>query len=92
MRASPAIGHKVRPIPPSYVKGYLKRSKSDANDAGRNLRGGDAAIDVGHLQGCIAFAIVCVFSRSRKPVRIQRGRAAVFELYGSRARPSSQSL
>jgi hypothetical protein len=33
------------------VKGYLKRSKSDANDAGRNLRGGDAAIDVGHLQG-----------------------------------------
>jgi hypothetical protein len=47
-----------QPGAPSYVN--LKRSKSDANDAGRNLRGGDAAIDVGHLQGWIAFAIVCV--------------------------------
>ena len=28
-----ALGHKVRLIPPSYVKAYLKRSKNDANDA-----------------------------------------------------------
>src|ERR1700747_3872394 len=28
-----ALGHTVRLMPPSYVKGYLKRSKKDANDA-----------------------------------------------------------
>jgi Transposase len=28
-----ALGHTVRLMPPSYVKGYLKRSKNDANDA-----------------------------------------------------------
>jgi transposase len=28
-----ALGHTVRPMPPSYVKAYLKRSKNDANDA-----------------------------------------------------------
>ena len=28
-----AIGHRVRLMPPSYVKAYLKRSKNDANDA-----------------------------------------------------------
>jgi transposase len=28
-----ALGHKVRLMPPSYVKAYLKRSKNDANDA-----------------------------------------------------------
>ena len=28
-----ALGHTVRLMPPSYVKAYLKRSKSDANDA-----------------------------------------------------------
>src|SRR6516164_1555709 len=27
------LGHRVRLIPPSYVKAYLKRSKNDANDA-----------------------------------------------------------
>src|SRR5437868_9623715 len=27
------LGHTVRLMPPSYVKAYLKRSKSDANDA-----------------------------------------------------------
>jgi len=27
------LGHKVRLIPPSYVKAYLKRNKNDANDA-----------------------------------------------------------
>lgn len=27
------LGHKVRLMPPSYVKAYLKRSKNDANDA-----------------------------------------------------------
>ena len=32
-RALQALGHKVRLIPPSYVKAYLKRSKNDANDA-----------------------------------------------------------
>ena len=28
-----ALGHTVRLMPPSYVKAYVKRSKSDANDA-----------------------------------------------------------
>jgi len=28
-----ALGHRVRLMPPSYVKAYLKRSKNDANDA-----------------------------------------------------------
>src|ERR1044072_1523905 len=28
-----AVGHRVRLMPPSYVKAYLKRSKNDANDA-----------------------------------------------------------
>ena len=28
-----ALGHRVRLLPPSYVKAYLKRSKNDANDA-----------------------------------------------------------
>jgi len=28
-----ALGHTVRLMPPSYVKAYLKRNKSDANDA-----------------------------------------------------------
>jgi transposase len=28
-----AFGHTVRLLPPSYVKGYVKRSKNDANDA-----------------------------------------------------------
>ena len=28
-----AFGHTVRPMPPSYVKAYRKRSKNDANDA-----------------------------------------------------------
>jgi transposase len=27
------LGHKVKLMPPSYVKAYLKRSKNDANDA-----------------------------------------------------------
>jgi transposase len=27
-----ALGHTVKPMPPSYVKAYLKRSKNDAND------------------------------------------------------------
>jgi transposase len=27
------LGHTVRMMPPSYVKGYVKRSKSDAADA-----------------------------------------------------------
>ena len=27
------LGHRVRLIPPSYVKAYLKRGKNDANDA-----------------------------------------------------------
>ena len=27
------LGHSVRLVPPSYVKGYVKRSKSDAADA-----------------------------------------------------------
>ena len=27
------LGHKVRLIPPSYVKAYVKRNKNDANDA-----------------------------------------------------------
>jgi transposase len=27
------LGHRVRLLPPSYVKAYLKRSKNDANDA-----------------------------------------------------------
>src|SRR5215467_5943093 len=27
------LGHKVRLLPPSYVKAYLKRNKNDANDA-----------------------------------------------------------
>jgi len=28
-----ALGHRVRLMPPSYVKAYVKRSKNDANDA-----------------------------------------------------------
>jgi transposase len=32
-RALQSLGHKVRLMPPSYVKAYLKRSKNDANDA-----------------------------------------------------------
>jgi len=28
-----ALGHRVKLMPPSYVKAYLKRSKNDANDA-----------------------------------------------------------
>jgi len=28
-----ALGHQVRPVPPSYVKAYVKRGKSDAADA-----------------------------------------------------------
>jgi transposase len=28
-----ALGHRVRLLPPSYVKAYLKRGKNDANDA-----------------------------------------------------------
>ena len=32
-RALQALGHRVRLMPPSYVKAYLKRSKNDANDA-----------------------------------------------------------
>jgi transposase len=32
-RTLAAMGHKVRLIPPSYVKAYVKRSKSDALDA-----------------------------------------------------------
>src|SRR5450631_2408866 len=27
------LGHTAKPMPPSYVKAYLKRSKNDANDA-----------------------------------------------------------
>ena len=32
-RALQALGHRVRLMPPNYVKAYLKRSKNDANDA-----------------------------------------------------------
>ena len=32
------LGHTVRLMPPSYVKGYVKRSKSDAADAAAILR------------------------------------------------------
>ncbi len=32
-RTLSAMGHKVRIMPPSYVKGYVKRGKSDAIDA-----------------------------------------------------------
>lgn len=32
-RTLSAMGHEVRPIPPSYVKAYVKRGKSDALDA-----------------------------------------------------------
>jgi transposase len=32
-RALGALGHRVRLIPPSYVKGFVKRGKSDAVDA-----------------------------------------------------------
>jgi transposase len=28
-----ALGHKIRLVPPSYVKAYLKRGKNDAADA-----------------------------------------------------------
>ena len=28
-----AFGHRVKLMPPSYVKAYLKRSQNDANDA-----------------------------------------------------------
>src|SRR4051812_44763267 len=28
-----ALGHRVKLMPPSYVKAYVKRSKNDANDA-----------------------------------------------------------
>lgn len=28
-----AIGHEVRLMPPTYVKAYLKRGKTDATDA-----------------------------------------------------------
>ena len=28
-----ALGHTVRPMPPAYVKPYLKRQKNDAADA-----------------------------------------------------------
>ena len=32
-RVLQALGHRVRLMPPSYVKAYLKRGKNDANDA-----------------------------------------------------------
>jgi len=32
-RTLSAMGHEVRIMPPSYVKGYVKRGKSDAIDA-----------------------------------------------------------
>jgi transposase len=32
-RALQAFGRRVRSMPPSYVKAYLRRSKNDANDA-----------------------------------------------------------
>lgn len=33
-----ALGHRVRLMPPSYVKAYLKRSKNDANMRPRSAR------------------------------------------------------
>ena len=32
------LGHTVKLMPPSYVKAYLKRSKTDANDAAPSVR------------------------------------------------------
>ena len=40
-----ALGHKVRLIPPQYVRPFVKTNKNDAADAGSDLRGGDASDD-----------------------------------------------
>jgi transposase len=32
------LGHTVRLMPPSYVKGYVKRSKNDAADGRRSVK------------------------------------------------------
>ena len=39
------LGHEVRLMPPSYVKPYVKRGKTDAGDAEGDLRGGETSHD-----------------------------------------------
>src|SRR5438105_153051 len=38
-----SLGHKVRLMPPAYVKPYVKRQKNDATDAEADLRGREPA-------------------------------------------------
>lgn len=39
------LGHKIRLMPASYVKPYVKRQKNDAMDAEAICEAGDAAVD-----------------------------------------------
>ncbi len=40
-----ALGHKVRLIPPQYVRPFVKMNKNDAADAEAIFRGGEASDD-----------------------------------------------
>ena len=40
-----ALGHRVRLIPPQYVKPFVKRSKNDRNDAEAISEAASASVD-----------------------------------------------
>jgi transposase len=62
------LGHTVRLMPPSYVKGYVKRSKNDAADAAAIC---EAVTDqaAGHFLGAKDLRSTAAYRRGSGPLR-----------------------